>query len=185
MSDPTRRRALAIGFAGGALLMAAGAGPPGERPAPEDDGRGVDSRKKGRAMRDLPEETIQGLIEGAKKASKASYSPYSKFKVGAAVLAEDGRVFTGCNIENASFGLTICAERNAVFQMVANAKREIRALVVYTPTERPTAPCGACRQVINEFGPEALILCVCDGPDVLKKNLSDLIPDAFGPSNLK
>ena len=102
---------------------------------------------------------------GARAAAHA-YCPYSHFRVGAAVLTDRGEIFAGCNVENASYGLTICAERNAVFQAVAQADGPlvIRAVVVYTPTAEPTAPCGACRQVINEFGPDAEVLSICDGP---------------------
>src|SRR5262249_29534130 len=114
-----------------------------------------------------------------------AYCPYSKFRVGAAVLTERGEVFAGCNVENASYGLTICAERNAIFQMVSKAQTAIRALVIYTPTKTPSAPRGACRQVINEFGTAAEIISYCDGPEVLHKDLSELLPDAFGPRNLK
>ena len=185
MSDSTRRRVLRYGLASGAALLATGVSPPSAQPSPKVEGQEDDSKEKGRDMQDLPEKSIKMLTEKAKEASGNAYCPYSKFKVGAAVLTEDGQIFTGCNVENASYGLTICAERNAIFHMVAQAKQKIRALVVYTPTKTPTAPCGACRQVINEFGPEALILSVCEGPNVLKKKLSDLIPDAFGPANLK
>jgi cytidine deaminase len=136
-------------------------------------------------MSDLPEKTLKDLVARARNASEHAYCPYSKFRVGAALLTEDDRIFSGCNVENASYGLTICAERNAVFQMVAQARNMIRALVVYTPTPKPTTPCGGCRQVINEFGPDALIISVCDGPEVLRKKLSELLPAAFGPANLE
>lgn len=136
-------------------------------------------------MPDIPEGTLKNLIAKAKDASKNAYSPYSKFPVGAAVLTETGGIFAGCNVENASYGLTICAERNAVFQMVAQAQQRIKAVAIYTPTPEPAAPCGACRQVINEFGPDALVVSVSDGPQVLRKTLSELLPEAFGPSNLK
>jgi cytidine deaminase len=128
---------------------------------------------------------IRELIVLAKKASAKAYCRYSNFRVGAAVLTTSGEVYTGCNVENASYGLTICAERNAVFHTVAEGKRKIAAVVIYTPTEAPSAPCGACRQVINEFGPDALVVCACDGTEVLTKKLSELLPDAFGPANLK
>jgi cytidine deaminase len=121
----------------------------------------------------------------ARSASEQAYCPYSKFRVGAALLTEEGRIFSGCNVENASYGLTICAERNAVFQMVAQGRKTILAVVVYTPTPIPSAPCGGCRQVINEFGPDALVVSVCDGPDILRKKLFELLPDAFGPANLQ
>jgi cytidine deaminase len=141
--------------------------------------------KKEKDMTEPDTKILQEMAERAKAISAKAYCPYSKFRVGAVVLTEDGQMFEGCNVENASYGLTICAERNAVFQMIARAKQKIVAVVIYTPTPKPSAPCGACRQVINEFGPDALIMSVCDGPDVLKKKLSNLLPDAFGPANLK
>ncbi len=126
------------------------------------------------------------LIRTAKSAAGRAYCPYSRFRVGAAVLTARGEIFAGCNVENASYGLTICAERNAVFQAVAQSPDVpvIRAVVVYTPTASPTAPCGACRQVINEFGPDALVISVCDGPELVQSRTHDLLPGAFGPSNL-
>jgi cytidine deaminase len=136
-------------------------------------------------MAEPDDKTLQEMSNRAKAISEKAYCPYSKFRVGAVVLAGDGQLCEGCNVENASYGLTICAERNAIFQMVARAKQKIAAVVIYTPTPKPSAPCGACRQVINEFGPDALVMSVCDGPDVLKKRLSELLPDAFGPANLK
>jgi cytidine deaminase len=139
---------------------------------------------KGRNMAKISKEMENQLIGAAKKASRNAYCRYSKFPVGAAVLSGSGDIFTGCNVENASYGLTICAERNAVFQMAANGRREILAVAIYTPTEKPTAPCGACRQVINEFGPQARILCACDGRQVLRNRLDQWLPDAFGPNNL-
>jgi cytidine deaminase len=126
------------------------------------------------------------LADAARRGAAHAYCPYSHFRVGAAVLTENGRIAWGCNVENASYGLTICAERNAVFQAVAQAggMTVIRAVVIYTPTIEPTAPCGACRQVINEFGPDAEIRCISDGPRELRFRLSELLPAAFGPANL-
>jgi cytidine deaminase len=124
------------------------------------------------------------LIERARQAAEAAYAPYSRFRVGAAVRDVDGRIFTGCNIENASYGLTICAERVAVFRAVAEGAKQFDALVVYTPTPRPTAPCGACRQVLFEFGAGMAIVCVCDGSDRIVTTLRDLLPAAFGPASL-
>jgi cytidine deaminase len=126
------------------------------------------------------------LVAAAKRAAMQAYCPYSGFPVGAAVLTDRGEIFAGCNVENASYGLTICAERNAIFQAVARGEGPlvILALVVYTPTSEPTAPCGACRQVINEFGPDAEVLAACDGPTVLSRLLGELLPQAFGPTNL-
>jgi cytidine deaminase len=124
------------------------------------------------------------LHDQAKAAAARAYSPYSQFRVGAALLARSGAVFAGCNVENASYGLTICAERSAVFQMVAAGETAFDRIVIYTPTATPTAPCGACRQVLNEFNPDAQVVSLCDGPDVLRSTVRDLLPAAFGPANL-
>lgn len=132
----------------------------------------------------LPDTTRNALIEAAKAVSERAYCPYSKFPVGAAILSDDGDIIAGCNVENASYGLTICAERNATFAAVARGKRRIVAVAVYTPTETPTAPCGACRQVLNEFGPEAEVFSACRGTEVLHTTVAQLLPDAFGPHNL-
>ncbi|HEX3148564.1 MAG TPA: cytidine deaminase [Gemmataceae bacterium] len=120
----------------------------------------------------------------AKEAAVRAYSPYSKFRVGAALQTKSGAHFVGCNVENASYGLTICAERNAVFHMVAAGERDVAIVVIYTPTSTPTAPCGACRQVLNEFNPDVEVVSVCDGPDEIRCTLRDLLPRAFGPANL-
>jgi cytidine deaminase len=135
---------------------------------------------------EIDEPTRADLIAAARQAAVQAYCPYSRFRVGAAVLTGRGEIFSGCNVENASYGLTICAERNAIFQAVARSQAPvvIRAVVVFTPTDLPTAPCGACRQVINEFGPEARVLSVCDGEAVIENLLSELLPGAFGPANL-
>jgi cytidine deaminase len=129
---------------------------------------------------------ISELVSAARGAATGAYCPYSRFSVGAAVLTGAGEIFSGCNVENASYGLTICAERSAIFQAVARCggRLSILAVAVYTPTAAPTAPCGACRQVINEFGPEARVISVCDGPEVLESLVSTLLPNAFGPANL-
>jgi cytidine deaminase len=127
---------------------------------------------------------LKALVAAAKKASRNAYCRYSDFRVGAAVLGRSGAIAAGCNVENASYGLTICAERNAVFQLIAEGERDITAVVVYTPTPTPTAPCGACRQVLNEFGPDMAVICVCDGSDRIETTLGQLLPQAFGPRNL-
>ena len=121
------------------------------------------------------------LLRQARAAMKSAYAPYSHFQVGAAILLSDGRIFTGCNVENASYGLTICAERNAIFQSIARGSRKVRAVVIYTPTTEPTAPCGACRQVINEFGTDAEVICVCDSEKRARWTLTQLLTNAFGP----
>jgi len=131
------------------------------------------------------EATVQLLKKAAKRASENAYAPYSNFPVGAAVLTEDGEIYTGANVENASYGLTICAERNAIFQAIAKGTRRIRALAIYTPTQSSTPPCGACRQVLNEFGPDTDVYSTCNTTETLHYKLSDLLPKAFGPGNLE
>ncbi len=125
------------------------------------------------------------LEKAARAAAKASYSPYSKFRVGAAVLASSGKIYTGTNIENASYGLANCAERSAIFTAASQGERAIRCVVVFTPTPAPTMPCGACRQVINEFGPDASIISICHSAERVETTLDRLLPAAFGPKNLK
>ncbi len=127
---------------------------------------------------------IDALLDAARDASTRAYAPYSRFAVGAAVLADDGRIFASANVENASYGLTSCAERNAIFAAVFAGVRRIVAVAVHTPTERPVSPCGACRQVIFEFGPEALVASCCDGPHAARWSITELLPGAFGPASL-
>jgi cytidine deaminase len=136
-------------------------------------------------MKLLPAPTVRRLEAAARRAAKASYSPYSKFRVGAAILTDRGAIFTGCNVENASYGLCNCAERTAIFTAVAAGARAISAVAIYAPTKTATAPCGACRQVINEFGPDALVISFCDSKDRQETTASQLLPAAFGPSALK
>jgi cytidine deaminase len=124
------------------------------------------------------------LEKYARAAAAASYSPYSKFRVGAALLAGSGKVYAGCNVENASYGLCNCAERTAIFTAAAAGERDVVAIAVYTPTPAPTMPCGACRQVINEFGPGALVISVCDSAERIETTLDALLPAAFGPRDL-
>jgi cytidine deaminase len=132
----------------------------------------------------LPAKVLHELIAAAREASTRAYCPYSKFPVGAAVLTVGGTIVSGCNIENASYGLTVCAERSAVFGAVAQGHREIKAIAIYTPTPIPAAPCGACRQVLNEFAPEADVISVCAGRDEIRMTVRELLPSAFGPHNL-
>jgi cytidine deaminase len=124
------------------------------------------------------------LHAAAHRAAQAAYAPYSKFRVGAAVLTRAGKIHTGCNVENASYGLSSCAERTAIFKAVTEGEREIVAVAVYTPTRKPTLPCGACRQVIHEFGPKAVILCACRSRERLETTLDQLLPGAFGRRDL-
>jgi cytidine deaminase len=132
----------------------------------------------------LPAPTCRRLEKTARAAVRQAYAPYSKFRVGAAVLAGSGKIYRGCNVENAAYGLCNCAERTALFSAVAAGERTVRAVVVFTPTAQPTAPCGACRQVINEFGPDAIVISVCATAARLETTLADLLPAAFGPANL-
>ena len=106
----------------------------------------------------MDEKEIINLIQMAKNAREYSYSPYSDFPVGAALLCEDGTIYTGTNIENASYGLSNCAERTAVFKAVSEGKGEFKAIAVVADTERPVPPCGACRQVIQEFGEDVEVI---------------------------
>jgi cytidine deaminase len=130
-------------------------------------------------MTDLNETHWQQLAEAAKAASSHAYSPYSHFRVGAAVMTVNGAVASGCNVENASYGLTMCAERNAVFRAIADGAAAIVAVALYTPTAQPVTPCGACRQVIAEFGRDARIRAYCDGPEMVEFTMEALLPAAF------
>jgi cytidine deaminase len=127
---------------------------------------------------------IDRLRELAKAASRRAYCPYSRFRVGAALICPSGATFAGCNVENASYGLTNCAERTAVFNMVAAGESSFDTIVIYTPTPEPSAPCGACRQVLNEFNPDAEVIFACDGPGILRSTVKELFPAAFGPKSL-
>jgi cytidine deaminase len=122
----------------------------------------------------------ESLLVLAKAATMRSYAPYSRFKVGAAVLTEAGAIYCGCNVENASYGLTNCAERTAIFTAVATegAKMRIRAIAIWSRPERPCSPCGACRQVILEFGPDAIVLFQTR-KGVEELSASDLLPAGF------
>ncbi len=119
---------------------------------------------------------ISDLLQYAKEAQRYAYAPYSKYWVGAAVLCGD-RVFKGCNIENASYGLTICAERVAIFNAVSHGCREIEAIAIYA--ERMPYPCGACLQVMSEFCSEDCPILISDGERVEKYELRELLPKKF------
>lgn len=128
---------------------------------------------------DLSPQILDELRRAAHEAAARAYAPYSKFPVGAAVLC-DGAVYTGANVESASYGLSMCAERNAILNAVGHGARRIDAICVYAPTSLPVTPCGACLQVIAEFGPDAPILC-CSDDDAAEQRftLTQLLPAAF------
>lgn len=122
---------------------------------------------------------LKAMETVARQAAGNAHAPYSHFHVGAAVLDDQGRIFAGCNVENASFGLTICAERNAVGAAVAAGTRRLRAITIYTPTDALTPPCGACRQVLSEFGPAMEIHLVNYEGRRVAYRLDQLLPGAF------
>jgi len=126
----------------------------------------------------MKEINLNELFLEARKAADFAYAPYSKFRVGAALLAEDGTVITGCNVENRSFGLTVCAERNAVFKAVSCGQRSYKALAISTPdSETPVGPCGACRQVLSEFmEPSSPIIFGGSGKDKVETTIGILYP---------
>ncbi|MGI8854817.1 MAG: cytidine deaminase [Thermomicrobiales bacterium] len=130
------------------------------------------------------------LIAVATEARARAYVPYSRYAVGAAILTADGQIHGGCNIENASYGLTSCAERNAIFGLVSKSAdtdaRRIRAVAVVTAGSDPATPCGACRQVIREFGKDAaIIIANTEGAVFLRTTLDALLPHSFGPEQLE
>ncbi|HET6837421.1 MAG TPA: cytidine deaminase [Gemmatimonadales bacterium] len=124
------------------------------------------------------------LLTAARQVQAQAYAPYSNFRVGAALESADGRVFVGCNVENASYGLTICAERAAICAAVSAGVREFSRAVVVSNVDPPAAPCGACRQVLAEFGLNLSIEAV-GSARTLRWQLSELLPAAFGPEQLR
>ncbi len=124
------------------------------------------------------------LRSAAREAAEAAYSPYSKVRVGAALLAEGGEVFAGCNVENASFGLTLCAERAALARAVSSGARRFTAIAIWTSPERPMMPCGACRQVLHEFAPTLRVLVESASGARIETRLDELLPSSFGPGDL-
>ncbi|BES65130.1 cytidine deaminase [Gottschalkiaceae bacterium SANA] len=134
---------------------------------------------------------IQDLIERAIEAMSYAYTPYSNFKVGAALLTKSGKIFTGCNIENAAFSPTVCAERTAIFKAVSEGETEFEAIAVVggpngelKETGDFTGPCGVCRQVLMEFGSDIKIISANSVNEYFINTVADLTPKAFGPANL-
>lgn len=126
--------------------------------------------------------TDEKLLEMAVEMRRYSYVPYSHYAVGAALLGKDGRVFTGCNVENAAYGNTLCAERTALCKAVSEGAREFEAIAIASSGSAPF-PCGACRQSLYEFAPELRVLVTWDG-NVRKTTLRELLPEGFGPASL-
>ena len=123
--------------------------------------------------------TDKELFRMAVKASENAYVPFSNFHVGAALLAKDGQIFTGCNIENAALGSTICAERTACVKAVSEGKRSFRRIAIYADSENWCTPCGACRQFLAEFSPDMEVLCAKAGARYVSYKLSELLPHTF------
>ncbi len=150
------------------------------------------TKKKGPSpsneARDEAAQIVAALVSAAKDARKRAYAPYSKYKVGAAVLTESGDVFIGCNVENASYGATICAERAAITQMIAAGGKKPVACAVVTQGQVGGSPCGICRQVLAEFSEDMTVILAGEsgGPEHMRiTSLSDLLPDAFTSTSLK
>lgn len=127
-------------------------------------------------------EKDEELLQKARDMKRFAYVPYSHYWVGAALRAKDGRIFTGCNVENAAFGNTMCAERTALFKAVSEGVREFTAIAIAAEGSAPF-PCGACRQSLYEFAPELRVLVTWDG-NVREARLNELLPEGFGPSSL-
>ena len=125
------------------------------------------------------------LIEKAIEASKVAYAPYSKFYVGVALELENGEVLPGCNVENASYGLTNCAERTALFSAIAQGQTKFKKMVIYVDKSSFTAPCGACRQVIFELAPDIEILLVNNKKEIKRTNIKELLPLSFDATDLE
>jgi cytidine deaminase len=121
------------------------------------------------------------LVALALAAREHAYAPYSRFKVGAALVTANGRVFTGCNVENASYSHTCCAERTAVFKAVSEGERDIVGIAIVTDTLPPASPCGSCRQVLHEFGADAFVVCANTQGDERHSTVRAFLPEGFDP----
>jgi cytidine deaminase len=128
---------------------------------------------------------LEEMKSAAERACAAAYAPYSRFRVGAAVRDASGRTFVGCNVENASYGLTQCAERNALAAAIAAGVRDLRTILIYTPGERAHAPCGACRQVIGELmQADAKVVSFCEADEPRQWTVADILPEPFAAEAL-
>ncbi|WP_077703697.1 cytidine deaminase [Virgibacillus dokdonensis] len=130
--------------------------------------------------------TKQALIEAAKTITEKAYVPYSNFQVGAALQTGSGNIYTGCNIENAAYPVTCCAERVAIFQAIANGEKSFTEMAVVADTERPVPPCGSCRQVMSEFFPSDMLIHLTNlKEDIKTVKMEELLPFSFQPSDLE
>lgn len=127
----------------------------------------------------LSSDKIQQLVQQALDVREKAYAPYSEFPVGAVLLGKSGQVYTGCNVENISFGLTICAERMAIFKAISEGEREFEAIAIVADMEEPVPPCGACRQVLAEFSPNMTVIMANLKDETKSMILSDLFPEPF------
>ncbi|KNE60166.1 cytidine deaminase [Allomyces macrogynus ATCC 38327] len=132
----------------------------------------------------ITDEQRDTLIAMAAEAKTKSYSPYSKFRVGAALLTKSGNIYTGCNVENASYGGAICAERTAYVKAVSEGDKYMVALAVATDANAFTSPCGICRQFVREFGTSVIVILTKPNGEFKETTVGDLLPDSFGPDDL-
>ncbi len=130
------------------------------------------------------EYTPEQLIQSAKEAMEHAYSPYSRFSVGAALLSSDGKVYTGCNIENASYGATCCAERVALYKAVSEGAHSFKALAIISDSGDYTVPCGICRQALSEFAPDLLVYAANNSGGYIRVTLPEMLTHAFNKSNM-
>jgi cytidine deaminase len=133
-----------------------------------------------------PDPTVeQALVDAARDAQTRAVAPYSNFSVGAALLLDDGRIVTGCNVENATYGLTICAERVALVKALSDGHRGFKAIAVTAHAVMPTPPCGACRQLLWEYCGDIPVLMANADAITMRTSLGALLPEPFGPANLR
>lgn len=133
----------------------------------------------------VDEETIDKMYEIAKKTIEKAYVPYSEFPLAAVLMTKEGKFFTGVNIENAAFGSTMCAERTAVFKAVSEGYKEFETLLILSKTKKPVTPCGACRQVINEFSKDLEIIMMTYDKDKIIKTNRELLPGSFNRDDME
>lgn len=145
---------------------------------------GNSENKSEDAVKQLDFEALEALVEVALEQMNRAHAPYSRFHVGAAVLGKSGKVYPGCNVENASYGLSLCAERNALARAVSEGEREFAGIVVATASSPPVPPCGLCRQALVEFSRDLPVLLVSTTGERVKTSLATLFPRAFTPADL-